>query len=372
MNHYFRTFFNFILGLLLVLLKVVEISFSSTPVLIEFLYYYDPCPTCPKDLYIYNSEIINHIVQEYGDNVSVLFIDFYSAEGEEKRKQYNIEVWEQNAIVINSEVVITGYANETYIREYIDYFLGLKPSPPTSPQQYSPPSPPNLPALLLLSFTFGFFETFSPCLIILLSFILSYTVTELTSPKEKFFKVMTFGLGFITATLIIFAITTVGVISVITMLQMQRIFMWVVCALTIVFGLDLLGVKIFNTFLKTKFETKPLLQRLTKKYAFTYIGLATLGFIFYFLDPCIAPIFVVLVGVSQTALLSEFLPVVLLVFCFGVIIPFLGIGFLSSSISKLVRRTYRYRSKIRAISGVILISYAIYLLLLYTFFNSKI
>lgn len=345
-----------------------EISYASLskPVIIEFLYYYDPCPTCPKDLYIHNSEIVNRIAQDYGNNVSVLYIDFYSAEGEEKRKQYNIEVWEQNAIIINCEVVITGYANETYIRKYIDYFLGLEPFPPTLPKQYFPPIPPDLPALLSLSFTFGFFETFSPCLVIMLSFILSYTVTELTSSKEKFFQVMAFGLGFITATFIMFAITAVGIISVTAMLHMQHVFMWIVCALAIFFGLDLLGFKIFNIF-KAKFETKPLLQRLTQKYAFTYTGLAMLGFIFYFLDPCIAPIFVVLMAVSQQALLLEFFPIILLVFCLGVIIPFLGIGFLSSSISKLVRRTYRYRSKIRAISGLILISYAIYLVTLYLF-----
>jgi cytochrome c biogenesis protein CcdA len=46
----------------------------------------------------------------------------------------------------------------------------------------------------------------------------------------------------------------------------------------------------------------------------------------------------------------------------GVIIPFIGIGLLAGSISKLARSTYRHKSKIRAISGLILIAYSIYLI----------
>lgn len=343
----------------------IRTVYSIEPVIIEFLYYYDPCPTCPKELYLHNKGIVDRIESDYGRNVSVVRIPFYSDEGEEKRRQYKIEVWEQNAIVINCEVVVTGYANETYIREYIDYFLGIKSSPPTQPpQQSSPPAQLNLLTLLTISFTFGFFETFSPCLIIMLSFILGYTITELASFKEKIAQVMAFGVGFVIATFLMFAITAAGIISVATMLHMQHVLMWIVCALAILLGLDLLGLNIFKIF-KIKAETKPLIQRLTKKYAFTYTGLTILGFLFYFLDPCIAPIFVVMVALSQQALLLEFFPLVLLVFCLGVITPFLGIGFLSGSISKLVRKTYRHRSKIRAISGLILIGYAIYLIVLY-------
>lgn len=338
--------------------------YSVKPVIIEFLYYYDPCPTCQNELYFYNAEIVDRIERDYGNNVSVTRIPFFSTEGESKRKLYNIEVWEQNAIVINCEVVITGYANETYIREYVDYFLGIRPFPPIPQQQSPPPTQPSLLVLLTLSFTFGFFETFSPCLLAMLSFVLGYTITESSTFREKFLQVMTFGTGFITATFLMFIITAVGLISVATMLHVQRVLMWVVCAFAILFGFDMLGFSVFKKF-KIKFETKLLMQRLTKKFALTYVGLAALGFLFYFLDPCIAPIFVVMVAVSQQALLLEFMPLVLLVFCLGVMIPFIGIGFLSGSISRLVRGTYRHRSKIRAISGLILMGYALYLIVLY-------
>jgi cytochrome c biogenesis protein CcdA len=43
-------------------------------------------------------------------------------------------------------------------------------------------------------------------------------------------------------------------------------------------------------------------------------------------------------------------------------VPFVGIGVVTGSISKLARNMYRHKSKIRIISGLILICYAIYLI----------
>lgn len=310
--------------------------------------------------------MLNNIKSYYGDNVSIVYIPFFSAEGERKRELYGIKVWEQNSIVINHKIVVTGYANETYIRGYIDYFLGLRPTPPMTPQQPPPFTQLNLQALLTLSFTFGFFETFSPCLIVMLSFILSYIAakTKLLSFRENFLQVMAFGVGFIIATFLMFTITAIGIISIATMLNIQNILMWVVCALSILFGLDLLGFNIFKIF-NVKIVTKTLIRRLAKRYALTYMGLILLGFLFYFLDPCLAPVFVTMLAVTQQALLLEFLPLILLIFCLGATIPFIGIGLLSGSIYKykLVGSAYRYGSKIRAISGIILIGYVFYLII---------
>jgi len=52
-------------------------------------------------------------------------------------------------------------------------------------------------------------------------------------------------------------------------------------------------------------------------------------------------------------------------FCLGAVIPFIGIGVFAGSISKLARSAYRHRFEIRAISGLILISYALYLTIFY-------
>ena len=334
---------------------------SNNLIVIEFLYFFSPCPKCTNDVYHHNADVLNSIKIDYGDKILVKWIPFFSYEGERKRDQYGIEIWNQNAIVINYKIIITGYANESYIREVIDYYLGVKPLPP-SLQHPSSLFQPDFAALLAFTFIFGFFETFSPCLVIMLSFVLCYTLGESSSFSKKFLQVMTFGVGFILATLFMF-FTTIAVVSVTSVFYIQQVLMWIVCAFAVLFGLDLLEINVPKIF-KIEIKAKPLIQRLTKTFAFTYIGLSIIGFLFYFLDPCIAPIFVALIATYEYALIIRFLPVILSMFCMGAIIPFICIGFLSASVSKLARNTYRHRSKIRKISGVILISYVLYLIVL--------
>ncbi|UCD96874.1 MAG: hypothetical protein JSV35_02135 [Candidatus Bathyarchaeota archaeon] len=211
-----------------------------------------------------------------------------------------------------------------------------------------------LTALLAVSFSFGFFETFSPCLIILLSFVLSYTLGANPSFKESFLKVMIFGAGFVSAALLL------GVAFGLFFLSLPALQLYLtlgVSVFAIVFGLNLLGV------LKTPLETKPAIRKLAEKYVLTYPGLFLLGFIFYFLDPCIAPIFIAFIPL----LMLDTLPIILAVFTLGAFIPFLAIGVFTGSVSKLVRLTYKQRFRIRAISGLVLIGYAIYLFAFYLF-----
>ena len=214
-------------------------------------------------------------------------------------------------------------------------------------------SPSSDIAVLALAFSFGFFETFSPCLLALLSFILSYTVGEVTRYKEGLLQVLFFGIGFVVAAV------SVGLTLGLMFLFEQtyhRILTWIVCALAIFFGLNLLGL-----FRPMSPETKPLVQNLSKKYAFTYGGLLLLGFLFYFLDPCIAPVFMAMLPL----LTHEYMPLIILVFSLGVILPFILVGVFATSISRLARGTYRHKSKIRAVSGLILIAYALYLIIFY-------
>jgi len=216
------------------------------------------------------------------------------------------------------------------------------------------PSTSNLAAMALLAFSFGFFETFSPCLIVLLSFVLSYTLGKTSGFRENFARVMVFGLGFLSATLIL--ALAFGLVFL-SLPALQRSLMWIVTILAIVMGLNLTGILRMPS--RMSIKSKPLIKKLTGKYVFTYAGLFLLGFVFYFLDPCIAPIFVSMMPL----LLPEFLFFTLSIFCLGAIIPFIGIGFFAGSISKLVRTTYRHRTKVRAISGLILICYATYLII---------
>jgi len=350
-----------VLAFCFLLFSYVRIGYSIEPVVIEFLYR-EPCLNCPNaekynEIYLHNNQTINNIQNDYGTKVLVKRIWFYSSEGEAKRDQYGISITDWNSIVINHEVIIHGdrKANETYIRELIDFYLGESPSPPQPP----PSQPLDFISVIILAFSFGFFETFSPCLVIMLSFILSYTIGKTVQCKESFLRIMIFGVGFVSAGVLLGLAFGLVFLSVPTLHVSLTV---VVCVFAIFFGLNLLGL------LKVPFQTKPLIRKLARKYVTAYTGILILGFIFYFLDPCIAPIFISMVPL----LLPDLLPLIFFVFCLGAIIPFVGIGIFAGSVSKLsklARSTYKHRFKIRAISGLILMGYALYLIALLLFRN---
>jgi len=324
---------------------------ASSLVTVKF-FYSDPskdpryCATCPAWQTFYHDFLnknttITNISKDY-ENVMFEWIDTTTEAGMAEKLSYNLTA--PNSLLINNRTKIEGAFNETYIREAIDAAIN----------EINPPPPPTKPLLPILTsaFLFGFFESFSPCLIALLSFILSYTLGETTRSKENFAQVMKFGFGFALAALTLGLVTGLLFIS---LQPFQSLLTWATCILVLLFALNLLG------FFKTPLETKPLLQKLTKKYIFTLGGLALLGFLFYFLDPCIAPIFFA----TLPLLSSETFPIILTVFCLGVILPFLLIGLLAGSISELTRLTYKHKSTIRTISGIILIAYILYVVFFY-------
>jgi len=552
------------------------------PVLIEFLYY-EPCSTCPGarkyyEVYLHNSRVVTEIQADYGDKVVVNWIPFFSDEGLEKVKQYNLSLGDWNSIVVNQETVLLGgdkLVNETYLRQIIDFYLeqyvhdvavlsvdvssynvvigdivkvsvtvknegdfsetfnltiyvdsspinqtlveNLEPDEErlvvfcwntsfftegnytltaeavSLPEENdiadnlcysgtievrSPAKPPsfrhdikisyvnlpkkvvylneeinltvrienvgseteffsvkvflneslllessnsilepnrtlevsftlnfssiaagkyvlkvlagpvenemdtknnvytskievkvkNIPAasaddaltdasavgLLVTAFILGFFETFSPCLIIMLSFIASYTFSSGVEFKEGFARIMIFGAGFVSATAIIGLAFGLILFSVPTL---HSYLMLAVCAFAIIFGLHLLGL----LKLPSLIQTKPLIRKIARRYVSAYIGIFLLGFIFYFLDPCIAPIFASMASI----LFSEVFLLGMLIFCIGAMIPFIGIGLFTSSISKITRKVYRYRHIFRGISGLILLGYALYLIFIF-------
>ena len=328
------------------------------PVLIEFLYY-EPCSTCPGarkyyEAYLHNSRVVAEIQEDYGDKVVVNRIPFFSDEGLKKVEQYNLSLGDWNSIVVNQETVLLGgdkLVNETYLRQIIDSYL----------EQCVPVSDTSMDAsaagLLVTAFILGFFETFSPCLIIMLSFIASYTFGSGVEFREGFTRIMIFGAGFVSATAIIGLAFGLILFSVPTL---HSYLMLAVCAFAIIFGLHLLGL----LKLPSLIQTKPLIRKIARKYVSVYsvyIGIFLLGFIFYFLDPCIAPIFASMASI----LFSEVFLLGMLIFCIGAMIPFIGIGLFTSSISKITRKVYRYRHIFRGISGLILLGYALYLIFIF-------
>jgi len=213
---------------------------------------------------------------------------------------------------------------------------------------------------VFLAFTFGFFETFSPCLLVLLSFLVSYTLGITASFKKGFTKILTFGIGFLSAALLT---GTLAIFLLIIMMSFQKIITIIVCILAILFGLNAIGINFTSLLKKQKDnnETKVLIQKLAKSYSESYVGMIIIGFLFYFLDPCIAPFFFAVVPLILNA---NFIAIIL-AFCLGVMLPFLIIGFITGSLSKLVRISYKHKSKLRLLSCLILIGYSAYLILFY-------
>jgi cytochrome c biogenesis protein CcdA len=359
-------------------LLFIEIAYSAKQVVIEFLYW-DPstdprwCPDCDAWIYAYDeflrrNDTMNRIQSNYTGKVFVNWTKYDSPDGQAEKQHYNIN--ETNSIIIKSEdgnvTIVPGVFNgtyitfnETYIRQVIDAYLEETPPPPPPPLP-----PPSLIAVLAVAFSFGFFETFSPCLIALLSFVLSYTIGKTTQFRESMLQVIIFGIGFVSAAM--FLGLTFGILFL-SLSTFHIILVCIVCIFAIFFGLNLLGLNIFK-FLNIKFETKSLVTNLSRKYAFTYTGLLLLGFLFYFLDPCLAPFFVSSLPayVAPAVLMTPgYVSLIFLTFCIGIMIPFIGIGAFAGSISKFARTTYKHKSKIRAVSGLILIAYSLYLIVQY-------
>lgn len=347
-----------LLGLLFPLLLLfffVNSASAEDQVLVDFLYF-DPstdpnyCSICPTWVAAYESfleknETLTTIRDTYGE-VSFEWIEYYSEEGQEKARTFSLAAFNSAVISLgeSSFTAIEGVFNETYIRATIDAYLESSTPPP-------PPQNPPLAVFVLTAFSLGILETFSPCLIALLSFTLSFTIGQSTGFKENMLKVMTFGFGFVSSAVLLGLI--IGMVFL-SNPSFQNILMWASSLGAIILGLNLLGV------LKAPLDTKPLISRLARKHVVTYAGLLGLGVVFYFLDPCIAPVFFAMLPLLAHA---QFL-LILLTFSVGMIIPFIALGFVAGFISKLARTTYRHKSKIRALSGLILIGYSIYIIFL--------
>lgn len=208
---------------------------------------------------------------------------------------------------------------------------------------------------IFFAFVFGFFETFSPCLLVLLSFLISYTLGETIGFKESLTKILIFGTGFLSAALLTSALAFFLFFS---LTPFQKVMTLVVSLLAILFGLNAINISL-TRFFKKQQETKAkiIIQKMARQYSKKYLGMAMIGFTFYFLDPCIAPVFFTLIPL----ILNIDFTTIILAFCLGVMSPFLLIGMITGSLSKLVRFSYKHRSKLRLISGLILICYSVYL-----------
>jgi cytochrome c biogenesis protein CcdA len=185
----------------------------------------------------------------------------------------------------------------------------------------------------------------------MLSFIVSYTLSDKVTFrfKESLLRIVTFGVGFVLSSIVLSWICS----STVSFLPNIQLYLTLaVCFLATIFGLNLIGL------LKFPEHSKPLIKSFARKYVPSYAGIFLLGLIFYFLDPCLAPIF----ASVATLLFSNYLTLALILFIVGAFIPFFIAGLLAASISKIARKAYQHRFLLRGVSGAILIGYASYIL----------
>jgi len=327
-------------------------AYSENSVLIEF-FYLDPsksdlfCSTCPSwqdewRKFQEASSLIDDVQRDYGDQVQIERLDLETPEGREGFRRYNLTKW--LAVVINCTIKVEG---EQITRENLKWYIDI------CLQGEHLGANPVSPVSALFAFSLGLFSGFSPCLMAMLAFILSYASGTVSNFKSGMFRVLVFGIGFISAIMIL------GTLFATTLLlnpSLYRAIMWAVSILMILIGLNLVG------FLKVPFSSKPFVQKLAQRYGSTTIGLFSLGFAFYFVNLCAAPLsFAVLP--TLTAMKNVFF---LALFCLGVLIPFLAVGILAGGSPTLAKRIReQHRRKIRAFSGVILLAYSVWLIVFY-------
>jgi len=334
------------------------IVIAQSPIYIEFLYIdvsqspYAACRSCPSwknayNEYVQASNLISQIEGEYGNNVHVERVDTTTAEGLARFNEYNLTA--AQAVVLNGKVKLEGdQLTEENLKKYIDSYL----------RGEDPTSLTIQPASAVFAFSIGLFSGFSPCLMAMLAFILSYTSGTATSFRSGMLRVSVFGLGFITALLLLGALFA-AVLTRIPSFTMTM--MWAVSALMILVGLNLVGLMPAPSALKAlgqKLGTRGRVG-LAQRYRATTVGLFSLGFMFYFVNLCTAPLSFSVLPTLTTPRNIYLLPL----FALGTLLPFLAIGILGGVAPRIAGETLRkHQLKIRAFSGIILIAYAVWLL----------
>jgi cytochrome c-type biogenesis protein len=342
----------FALSIPLLFLVLSPVANSYSRVAIEFFYQYDPninCPECGTDLETQRvTEIIREIEGEYGDSVVVEMKNIYYNNNREQWRDYNFTA--VPALAVNSTYTMERAQIEAgELKRIIDALL----------KNEKPNMNSNEPVVsATLAFSLGLFSGLSPCLMAMLGFILSYTSGTVSSFKSGMLRVFIFGLGFISALLLIgalFATVLMWIPSFTTTM------MWVASALIILVGLNLVGLLPVPSRLRSLGQKLGSLGRveLAQRYHATVIGLFSLGFIFYFVSICTAPLSFTVLPTLSAPNSIYLLPL----FIIGVLVPFLVVGIVAGGSPTLAKRIgQQHRRKIRAFSGLILLAYSIWLI----------
>ena len=338
----------------MILLGLAANVVAQSPVFIEF-FYFDPslfcssgqCDPSATARFIAASNLVDRIQSDYGNKVQVDRVSTATAEGRERFIQYGLT--EPPVVVVNHKIQLKGVElTEENLRRYVDAYL----------RGDDPASNTFQPVTAFFAFSTGLVSGLSPCLMAMLGFILSYTSGTVSSFKSGMFRVSVFGIGFVSALLLIGALLTAVLMWVPSFTATMT---WAASVLIIVVGLNLVGLLPIPSGLRSlsqKLGSRGRVE-LAQRYRATTIGLFSLGFVFYFVSICTAPLSFTVLPTLSAPNNIYLLPL----FGIGALLPFLVVGIVAGGSPTLAKRIgQQHRLKIRALSGAILLVYSVWLI----------
>ncbi|QIB91629.1 cytochrome c biogenesis protein CcdA [Methanosarcina mazei] len=333
-----------VIYLFLILIPVAH----ADPVTIQY-FHQKGCHDCEI-----TDPIVDRIETQY-NTIVISKIETSTAEGFNQWNKYGF--LEVPAIVINNETKIpkeeiTEEKLKTLIDEYLveeENITEYTTEEVTRKEQEIEYI--NTDLNLPFAYSLGLFAGFSPCLMAILGFLLSFTAGTSNSAKSGMVRATVFGLGLVGSYLIL----GLCLLSFRKSIPDLESFSFITGVIVILIGLNLLGV------LKSPVVLDNYFQSSARKYAGTLGGVFFLGILFSFVKvPCTAPMLLVLLNKTITNGTVNDLAL-LLAFSGGVLTPFIGVGMIGGyTLSKQVRS---YKMYLKKISGLVLIFFGLWIMI---------
>jgi cytochrome c biogenesis protein CcdA len=293
------------------------------------------------------------LIEEKGYNISVVEVDVYTPAGYKEFSEAGFKI--VPAVIVCGKTKLEGTDQvDPKMQSAIEGCLSGKPTNGNGVSTIT----------MMGALGAGFFSSFSPCLLAVLSFIIAYTAGTSKKSITILLKSIFFGLG----------ITTSYVLVAIMFLKLGQAIPDAYKYLISLFGAIItfvLGLNLLNSgfdLVELPITTKNFAQRMTHKFALSYglIGVFILGMIFSVIKlPCAAIILPLLIDEAVTGSnASAFVKVAF--YGLGVIVPFIVIGIVGA-FTKNVARDMRWNPKIRffgwVVVGAIVIAISFWLIL---------
>lgn len=338
-----KSSFYRIAELAVICLSLVFIPMASAePVSIQY-FHQKGCHDCAI-----TDPVVDQIESQYNNSSVVISrIETSTADGFSQWNKYGF--LEVPAIVINNETKISKEEiTEEKLKTLIDEYLleeekntenSLKNIQEKEQENEYINTNFNLP----FAYSLGLFAGFSPCLMAILGFLLSFTAGTSNSAKSGMIRAMVFGLGLVGSYLLL----GLFLLSFRKSIPSLDGFSFITGIIVILIGVNLLGI------LKSPVALDNYFQNSARKYAGSLGGVFFLGILFSFVKvPCTAPMLLVLINKTiTTGTVNDM--ALLLAFSGGVLTPFIGVGFIGGyTLSKQIRS---YKTYLKKTSGFVLI-----------------